>query len=107
MFFFFVFAEKLKDQAFICRGAKRAKSGLSKFSATARASAAESSGEISKSGGGRVEDSAWWVPHPRTGIYFPKGHEWVMEDVPEDAARLNQTFWFRNVDGVDIPKHQP
>jgi len=94
----------LKDQSFNCRGAKRAKSGLSKFSGTARAASAESSGEVSKSGG-KIEDSAWWVPHPRTGIYFPKGHEWVMDDVPEDAARLNQTFWFRNVDGVDIPKH--
>ncbi|KAK7357618.1 hypothetical protein VNO80_16913 [Phaseolus coccineus] len=90
---------------FNCRGAKRAKSGLSKFSGTAQAAAAERSGEVSKSGG-KIEDSSWWVPHPRTGIYFPKGHEWVMDDVPEDAARLNQTFWFRNVDGVDIPKHQ-
>ncbi|XP_020210464.1 uncharacterized protein LOC109795389 isoform X1 [Cajanus cajan] len=80
-----------------CRAAKRAKSGLSKFSGTA---AAENSGGVKS--GGKIEGSSdWWVPHPRTGIYFPKGHEWVMEDVPADAARLNQTYWFRNVDGVD------
>ncbi|RDX95366.1 hypothetical protein CR513_22131 [Mucuna pruriens] len=84
--------------------AKRAKSGLSKFSGTAQPAAAESSEGVSKSGG-RIDDSSWWVPHPRTGIFFPKGHEWVMNDVPEDAARFSQTCWFRNIDGVDSPKH--
>ncbi|KAL9404587.1 hypothetical protein Peur_001559 [Populus x canadensis] len=44
-----------------------------------------------------------WVPHPRTGIYFPKGHEWVMDDVPENAASFSQTYWLRNVDGVEKP----
>ncbi|XP_047172312.1 uncharacterized protein LOC124840313 [Vigna umbellata] len=95
-----------KSNLLLLGGAKRAKSGRNKFSGTAQASTAESSAEVSKTGR-RIEDSSWWVPHPRTGIYFPKGHEWVMEDVPEDAARLNQIFWFRNVDGVDIPKQQP
>ncbi|KAG4918870.1 hypothetical protein JHK85_057151 [Glycine max] len=91
-----------KASLLLLGGAKRAKSGLSKFSGTAQL--AESSGGVSKSGG-KIEDSAFWIPHPRTGIYFPKGHEWVMDDVPEDAARLNQTYWFRNVDGVDHPRH--
>ncbi|KAJ4840251.1 hypothetical protein Tsubulata_015413 [Turnera subulata] len=44
-----------------------------------------------------------WVPHPRTGIYVPKGHERVMDDVPENAASLSQTYWLRNVDGVEKP----
>lgn len=45
--------------------------------------------------------SSSWVPDPRTGIYIPKGHEWVMDDVPKGAASLNnQTFWLRNEDGV-------
>ncbi|KAJ6299096.1 hypothetical protein OIU76_020134 [Salix suchowensis] len=39
------------------------------------------------------------------GIYVPKGHEWVMEDVPENAASFSQTYWLRNVDGVEKPIH--
>ncbi|KAK9705348.1 hypothetical protein RND81_07G050100 [Saponaria officinalis] len=48
-----------------------------------------------------------WVPHPRSGIYFPQGHDWVMDDVPCNAATLGQgqTYWLRNIDGVD--KHDP
>lgn len=51
----------------------------------------------------KTEDESCWVPHPRTGIYMPKGHEWVMDDVPEGAASFNQTYWLRNVDGVERP----
>lgn len=40
--------------------------------------------------------SCCWVPHPRTGIYFPVGHDWVMEDVPEGAATFSETCCFRN-----------
>lgn len=29
-----------------------------------------------------ANDANLWVPHGRTGIYYPKGHEKVMEDVP-------------------------
>ncbi|KAK6253448.1 hypothetical protein QUC31_015168 [Theobroma cacao] len=50
-----------------------------------------------------IKDSPSWVPHPKSGIYFPKGHEWVMNDVPDDAASLGSTFWLRNVDGVEKP----
>ncbi|KAG6588707.1 hypothetical protein SDJN03_17272, partial [Cucurbita argyrosperma subsp. sororia] len=46
-------------------------------------------------------NSSTWVPHPRTGIYFPQGHEWVMKDVPENAASFSPVFWFRDFDGVD------
>ncbi|KAF9665957.1 hypothetical protein SADUNF_Sadunf16G0179100 [Salix dunnii] len=46
----------------------------------------------------KMED---WLPHPRTGIYVPKGHERVMDDVPENAASFSQTYWLRNVDGVE------
>ncbi|KAF9675824.1 hypothetical protein SADUNF_Sadunf09G0073500 [Salix dunnii] len=60
----------------------------------------------------KMED---WVPHPRSGIFVPKGREWVVDDVPEKAASLNQTYWLRNVDGVerpdpdnpDTPPHHP
>ncbi|XP_059448951.1 uncharacterized protein LOC132180113 [Corylus avellana] len=47
------------------------------------------------------ESPPCWVPHPRSGVYFPKGHEHVIDDLPAHAASLNQTFWLRNVDGVD------
>lgn len=40
--------------------------------------------------------SSCWVPHPRTGIYFPVGHEWVMEDVPDGAATFSETCYYRN-----------
>uniref|UniRef100_A0A2N9EH41 Uncharacterized protein n=1 Tax=Fagus sylvatica TaxID=28930 RepID=A0A2N9EH41_FAGSY len=46
-------------------------------------------------------NSSCWFPHPRTGIYCPKGQEWVINDLPEHAASLNKTYWLRNVDGVD------
>ncbi|KAG2306265.1 hypothetical protein Bca4012_084700 [Brassica carinata] len=44
-----------------------------------------------------------WIPHPRTGIFFPPGHESVMEGVPDGAASFDMTFWLRNIDGVDKP----
>ncbi|KAL4272829.1 hypothetical protein GQ457_13G007690 [Hibiscus cannabinus] len=59
---------------------------------------------FSSSNSNDIKDSRCWVPHPRSGIYFPEGHEWVMKDVPEGAASFNQTYWLRNVDGVDKPE---
>ncbi|OIT33866.1 PREDICTED: uncharacterized protein LOC109205461 [Nicotiana attenuata] len=47
--------------------------------------------------------STWWMPHPRTGIYFPVGQERVMDDIPNGAASLPQTYWLRSEDGVDKP----
>ena len=51
-----------------------------------------------------MKDSSSWVPHPKSGIYFPEGHESVLNDVPEGAASLDRTFWLRNVDGVEKPE---
>ncbi|KAL1831650.1 hypothetical protein ACET3Z_001301 [Daucus carota] len=48
--------------------------------------------------------SSYWMPDARTGIYVPKGHERVIEDVPENAASFDCTYWLRNVDGVDHPR---
>lgn len=45
----------------------------------------------------------WWVPHPRTGIYFPIGQERVMNDIPNGAASLPQNYWLRSEDGVEKP----
>ncbi|XP_004511304.1 uncharacterized protein [Cicer arietinum] len=62
-----------------------------------RAKGAESSTgqQVPKSSSGK--DSCWWIPHPRTGIYFPAGHDWVMEDVPDGAATFAETCCFRNI----------
>ncbi|KAF7071208.1 hypothetical protein CFC21_076593 [Triticum aestivum] len=46
----------------------------------------------------RSAETALWVPHPRTGIYYPRGFEWVMEDVPSSAATFQQTYWLRSGD---------
>ncbi|KAK4424247.1 hypothetical protein Salat_1618100 [Sesamum alatum] len=55
----------------------------------------------------REDTGSCWMPHPRTGIYFPKGQEWVMEDIPNDAASFDCTFWLRSIDGVDHEKPDP
>ncbi|XVE93477.1 hypothetical protein REPUB_Repub01dG0196200 [Reevesia pubescens] len=60
-------------------------------------------GTKSSSSNKDIEDTSIWVPHPKSGIYFPKGHERVMKDVPDGAASLDRTFWLRNVDGVEKP----
>ncbi|PKA53654.1 hypothetical protein AXF42_Ash009150 [Apostasia shenzhenica] len=44
-----------------------------------------------------------WVPHPMTGIYYPKGHEWVMEGVPEGAASRDGSYWLRSSEGLEKP----
>ncbi|KZV33205.1 hypothetical protein F511_16239 [Dorcoceras hygrometricum] len=41
---------------------------------------------------------SYWFPHRRTGIYFPKGQDGVMEDIPTDAAEIHPTFWLRSAD---------
>lgn len=39
--------------------------------------------------------SSNWVPHEKTGIYYPKGHEKVLQDVPPGAARdIIGVNWF-------------
>ncbi|KAI4367128.1 hypothetical protein MLD38_022898 [Melastoma candidum] len=53
---------------------------------------------------GKADDMQFWEPHPKTGIYFPRGHERVMEDIPQGAACLNQTYWVRTTDGVEQPE---
>lgn len=35
----------------------------------------------------RDDGSCCWVPHERTGIFYPKGQEKVMEDIPSEAAK--------------------
>ncbi|XP_044481389.1 uncharacterized protein LOC123207964 [Mangifera indica] len=60
-------------------------------------------GTTSWSGEKKSSSSSYWVPHPRTGIYFPQGQEWVMDDVPKGAASFVQAYWLRTEDGVEKP----
>lgn len=48
-----------------------------------------------------IRGGSIWVPHPNNGIYYPKGHERIMDDVPNAAASFSPTYWFRSIDGVD------
>ncbi|EXC37568.1 hypothetical protein L484_001357 [Morus notabilis] len=42
-----------------------------------------------------------WVPHEKTGIYYPKGHEKVMEDIPPNAGKDAITInWFSYDDNI-------
>ncbi|KAM5549548.1 hypothetical protein ABKV19_000798 [Rosa sericea] len=85
-----------------CREAKRVDQHyFSKLSGTAEGSSRKKKSHERPEMESSSSWSSSWVPDPRTGIYFPKGHERVMDDVPKGAASLNnQTFWLRNVDGV-------
>ncbi|GKV43238.1 hypothetical protein SLE2022_259960 [Rubroshorea leprosula] len=87
-----------RSKIFLLGEAKRGERSLSRL-------AGGDLGEKSRRGDneGNVYDSSSWVPHPRNGIYFPKGHEWVMNDVPEGAACFDRGFWVRNTDGVEKP----
>ncbi|KAL2254577.1 UNVERIFIED_CONTAM: hypothetical protein Sindi_0252400 [Sesamum indicum] len=49
-------------------------------------------------GVGAVHGQSRWLPHPRSGIYFPEGHEWVMDGVPDNAASFDRTVWLRTTD---------
>ncbi|XP_028758827.1 uncharacterized protein LOC114717797 [Neltuma alba] len=43
----------------------------------------------------RNDDNALtWVPHKKTGIYYPKGQEKIMENVPHHAGRDEGVNWF-------------
>ncbi|KAG8379616.1 hypothetical protein BUALT_Bualt07G0107300 [Buddleja alternifolia] len=40
-------------------------------------------------------DANWWVRDDRTRIYYPKGHEKVIEDVPQGAGKdFGAINWF-------------
>lgn len=43
-----------------------------------------------------VEGRGWslWGPHHRSGIYYSRGQERVMEDVPTEAAKLVETIQY-------------
>ncbi|TYH33307.1 hypothetical protein ES332_D13G050000v1 [Gossypium tomentosum] len=87
-----------KTKILMLREAKRVERPLSKIAGADR--------EINKKckSNNDIKVSSSWVPHPKSGIYFPKGHEWVMDDVPDRAASFSSSYWVRSVDGVDKPE---
>ncbi|OMO63330.1 hypothetical protein COLO4_32545 [Corchorus olitorius] len=95
-----------KFRIFMLSGARRVhydRRNLSKIAAIRGEDDHDDHGEIINNYGSDIKDTSCWVPHPKSGIYFPKGHEWVMNDVPDGAASLGQTFWLRSVEGVEKP----
>ncbi|GKB51213.1 hypothetical protein Tco_0901966, partial [Tanacetum coccineum] len=43
-------------------------------------------------------EESCWVLHLRTGIFYPKGHEGVMNEVLDGAAIFASSYWLRNND---------
>ncbi|KAJ4716175.1 putative Late embryogenesis abundant protein Lea5 [Melia azedarach] len=79
--------------------------GFSSFTRAVDDEAAQRfTGSLEEKNSKELQSLTCWIPHPRSGIYFPAGHEWVMEDVPKDAASFGgRTLWLRNDDGVEKP----
>ncbi|XP_034682115.1 uncharacterized protein LOC117911803 isoform X5 [Vitis riparia] len=91
-----------KTQMLFLRGAKPVWRGLSKV-AGAEGAPGKARGRTDGADHKGDGSSSSWVPHPRTGIYIPEGHDHMMDDVPDGAASFGQTYWLRTVDGVDKP----
>ncbi|GKD24820.1 hypothetical protein Tco_1231034 [Tanacetum coccineum] len=43
-------------------------------------------------------EESCWILHLRTGIFYPKGHEGVMNEVPDGATIFASSYWLRNSD---------
>ncbi|KAA8542027.1 hypothetical protein F0562_023179 [Nyssa sinensis] len=54
--------------------------------------------EVKNKGIAGDRDNSWWVPDDRTGIYYPKGQEKIMVDVPPGAGKDFGVNWFSNND---------
>ncbi|KAF5752091.1 hypothetical protein HS088_TW02G01112 [Tripterygium wilfordii] len=52
--------------------------------------------EAMKSLHGDVADTNCWIPDDRTGIYYPKGHEQVMADVPTQAGKDLRVSYYQD-----------
>ncbi|KAI6678126.1 hypothetical protein NL676_038922 [Syzygium grande] len=93
----------VKTKHLLVRQAKRERRFTSAFTLTTK----RETPKTQISGGDEVDepdgDRPCWVPHPRTGIYVPRGHERVVDNIPDGAASFSQAFWFRSVEGVDKP----
>ncbi|CAN0900954.1 hypothetical protein LINGRAHAP2_LOCUS21126 [Linum grandiflorum] len=67
------------------------KSSGDTLSGREKAAKAESTEDARSRGG----CSSCWVPHDKTGIYYPKGQEDVMEGIPVGAAKYaDEVHWY-------------
>ncbi|GKB93860.1 hypothetical protein Tco_0979997 [Tanacetum coccineum] len=41
-------------------------------------------------------EESCWIPHLRTGIFYPKGLEGVTNEVPDGVAIFASNYWLRN-----------
>ncbi|GJZ14170.1 hypothetical protein Tco_0549400 [Tanacetum coccineum] len=46
----------------------------------------------------KEREECCWIPHLCTGIFYLKGHEGVMNEVPDGAAIFASSYWLRNSD---------
>ncbi|KAL4182151.1 hypothetical protein AMTRI_Chr12g241110 [Amborella trichopoda] len=42
----------------------------------------------------KAYNEACWIPDQRSGIYYPKGQERIMVQVPVNAAMIDEIHWF-------------
>ncbi|KAE8723729.1 2-oxoglutarate (2OG) and Fe(II)-dependent oxygenase superfamily protein [Hibiscus syriacus] len=75
-----------KAMVLMLREAKRSERPLSKIAGADR----EIINKCNSKDG--VKGSSTWVPHPKSGIYFPKGQEWVMEMFRNGRLLLAEVF---------------
>ncbi|GLJ43727.1 hypothetical protein SUGI_0910460 [Cryptomeria japonica] len=41
--------------------------------------------------------ASWWVPHPKTGIFYPKGQrKWIDDVEKDDSVQDVNTYWLRS-----------
>ncbi|KAK3029338.1 hypothetical protein RJ639_037861 [Escallonia herrerae] len=57
---------------------------------------AKSNAKDVKNRGGNHDGNQWWIPDHRTGMYYPKGHEKVIAEVPLRAGKDFEVNWFSN-----------
>ncbi|KAM7480242.1 hypothetical protein LguiA_028455 [Lonicera macranthoides] len=84
--------EEVKDAWPMLRKAYHRKNTSSSSDAT------KWNGEELKKGSIGAQDAVCWIRDERTGIYYPRGQEKVIEDVPRQAGKDFGVNWFSNTD---------
>lgn len=72
---------------------RKAYHGKNTSSADITSDATKRNGEELKMGSIGNQDGGWWIRDDRTGIYYPKGQEKVIEDVPRQAGKDFGVNW--------------
>lgn len=65
------------------------------MSDTMRLNGEEAKQRSTSAAAGNSDSSTWWIRDERTGIFYPKGQEKVIEGVPQEAGKDYGTVnWF-------------